>query len=330
MVILRGEDMKIGILGAGAYGIALASVINKNHGSVQVWTPLQEEYELLNKERMVPKLNNYHLSDTIHITNDMEEVCKDKELIVIAVPAKYLGSVIEQMKPYIKDQHLCIATKGMENNTCRFCHNMITDEISTTRVAAISGPTFAIDMVNEVTIGLALGTENDETAQVVKQAFCNHFLKLRRTKDITGVEFCGAIKNVIALAAGMIDGMQLPESTKAMFITESLHDVSELLEIFGGDKKTILSFAGFGDLLLTCTSPKSRNFSFGHLIGSETNPDTIQQYRENTTIEGLYTLDSIHQFGKEKQIDMPIIELIYNIIYHDHKPQELLTFLVEK
>ena len=322
--------MKIGILGAGAYGIALASVINKNHGEVEVWTPIQSEYNELISTRKVRKLQDYILPDTIKITNCLEDTCKGKDLIVIAVPAKYLSNVVKQMKSYIIDQHLCIATKGMENNTCRFGHEIVFNEIKTDKIAAISGPTFAIDMINNVTVGLALGTKNIETSKIVKKAFCNDFLKLRTTKDITGVEFCGSIKNVIALAAGMIDGMKLPESTKAMFITESLHDVSELLEIFGGKKKTIMSFAGFGDLLLTCTSPKSRNFVFGKLIGGKVGNKKIIEYKNNTTIEGLYTLDSVYNFSRSKNISMPIIEIIYDIIYNEKKPESLLEFLIKK
>ena len=224
--------MKVGILGAGAYGMALASVINKNHGEVEVWTPLDSEYNDLITTKKVRKLQDYTLPDTIKITNNLKEVCENKDLIVVAVPAKFLSDVTKQIKKYIDKQHICIATKGMENNTCRFGHEIIYNEIKTDKISAISGPTFAIDMINGVTVGLALGTKNNETSNIVKKAFCNDFLKLRTTKDITGVEFCGSIKNVIALAAGMIDGMKLPESTKAMFITESLHDVSELLEIF--------------------------------------------------------------------------------------------------
>ncbi len=322
--------MKIGILGAGAYGIALASVINKNHGEVEVWTPIANEYNELIQTRIVKKLNNYELPNSIKISNNLKQVCQNKELIVIAVPAKFLSEVAKQIKPYIQNQHICIATKGMENNTCRFGHEIIRHEINTDKIGAISGPTFAIDMINNVTVGLALGTKNNETSNIIKKAFCNDFLKLRTTKDITGVEFCGSIKNVIALAAGMIDGMKLPESTKAMFITESLHDVSELLEIFGGNKKTIMSFAGFGDLLLTCTSPKSRNFVFGRLIGEKASLEEIKNYRENTTIEGLYTLDSVYNFSINKNISMPIIDIIYNIIYNDQKPESLLNFLIKK
>lgn len=322
--------MKVGILGAGAYGIALASVINKNHGEVEVWTPLDSEYNDLITTKKVRKLQDYTLPDTIKITNNLKEVCENKDLIVVAVTAKFLSDVTKQIKKYIDKQHICIATKGMENNTCRFGHEIIYNEIKTDKISAISGPTFAIDMINGVTVGLALGTKNNETSNIVKKAFCNDFLKLRTTKDITGVEFCGSIKNVIALAAGMIDGMKLPESTKAMFITESLHDVSELLEIFGGKKKTIMSFAGFGDLLLTCTSPKSRNFVFGKLIGEKAEKQKINDYKNNTTIEGLYTLDSVYNFSKSKNISMPIIKIIYDIIYNDKDPETLLEFLIKK
>ena len=151
--------MKIGILGAGAYGIALASVINKNHGEVEVWTPIANEYNELIQTRIVKKLNNYELPNSIKISNNLKQVCQNKELIVIAVPAKFLSEVAKQIKPYIQNQHICIATKGMENNTCRFGHEIIRHEINTDKIGAISGPTFAIDMINNVTVGLALGTK---------------------------------------------------------------------------------------------------------------------------------------------------------------------------
>ena len=128
----------------------------------------------------------------------------------------------------------------------------------------------------------------------------------------------------------MLDGMQLPESTKAMFITESLHDIKELIYKLGGDKKTILSFAGFGDLLLTCTSPKSRNFSFGQLIGKKIPKDEIEDYKCSTTIEGLYTLKSIYQLTKDKNVDMPIIDLIFDIVENGKDPETLKQFLIEK
>lgn len=322
--------MKIGILGAGAYGMALASVLYKNGHDVEIWTPVEKEFISLTQNKTVEKLPEYTIPVDMKFSLDCGKVCSDKDLIVIAVPTEFLDSTAKQIAPYIKDQHICIASKGIENNTCRFCDEIILSYINTDKIAVISGPTFAVDMINEVTIGLTLATTNEETKNTVKQAFLNHFFKIRSTTDVKGVEFCGAIKNVLAIAAGMIDGMNLPESTKAMFVTEALHDVKDLLETFEGEKNTILSFAGFGDLLLTCTSPKSRNFSFGKIIGENRPKEEIEEYKSKTTIEGLYTLDSIYLYSKKFKIDMPIIDLIYNIIYKDSTPEDLLTFLVKK
>lgn len=128
----------------------------------------------------------------------------------------------------------------------------------------------------------------------------------------------------------MLDGMDLPISTQAMMITEALNDIKELIDALGGNKDTILTFAGFGDLLLTCTSTKSRNFSFGRLLGKGASEEEINRYMETTTIEGLYTLKSIYQLLENKKVNMPIINLIYDIIYHDKTPNDLLTFLIEK
>lgn len=310
--------------------MALASVLYNNHKNVQIWTPLQKEYDHLTKFKTIEQLPDYVIPNDVTFSMNIKEVCEEKDLIVIAVPTEFLDSVAKQMAPFIVDQHICIATKGIENHTCRFCDDIITSYVNTEHIAVISGPTFAVDMVNEVTMGLTLATKNLTTKLMIKKAFQNHFLKIRTTMDVKGVEFCGAIKNVIAIAAGMIDGMKLPESTKAMFVTEALHDVKDLIEEFGGEKNTILSFAGFGDLLLTCTSPKSRNFSFGKMIGEKCSTEEINHYKENTTIEGLYTLDSIYLYSKEKNILMPFIDLIYDIIYKNENPETLLAFLVQK
>ena len=151
--------------------------------------------------------------------------------------------------------------------------------IDSDNVAVISGPSFAVDIASLCPIGLSLATSNEETDSLIKKTLQNDYLKLRSTHDIVGVELCGSIKNVIAIAAGILDGMGFPESTQAMFITESLHDIKSLINALGGDGNTILSFAGFGDLLLTCTSVKSRNYSFGKMIGNCTDKKEIDEYK---------------------------------------------------
>ncbi len=323
--------MKVAILGPGAYGIALASVLENNKNEVTMWSKFSTEIEELDKTRTSPKLPDYIIPVDISFTSDMKEAVSGKELIVIAVPAAFVDDVAKELNPLLQEnQHLCIASKGIENDTCLFVDDVIRKYINTKNLAVISGPSFAVDIVKKIPIGLSLGTNNEVTASIVMKAFKNDYFKLRITDDIKGIEICGSIKNVIAIAAGMLEGMQLPESTKAMFITESLHDIKELIFKLGGDKKTILSFAGFGDLLLTCTSPKSRNFSFGYLIGKKIPKDEIEDYKCATTIEGLYTLKSIYQLTKDQHVDMPIIDLIYNIVENGKNPEELKRFLIEK
>ncbi len=323
--------MKIGVLGSGAFGIALSLILKENEHEVDVWTKFQEEANYLDQQRTSPNLKNIIIDKDIHISTDFEKTVKDKDLIVIAVPAGFVDDVSKLLKNYItKEQHICIASKGIEQDTCLFVFDVLKKYVDTDYVGVISGPTFAIDVANKVPVGLSLASKQEATIQQIKKAFQNEHVKLRETDDILGIEICGSIKNVIAIAAGMLDGMGLPISTQAMLITEALNDIKELIDSLGGRKSTILSFAGFGDLLLTCTSTKSRNFSFGRLIGAKRSKQEIENYKETTTIEGLYTLESIYQLIKDKNVHMPIIDLINDIIYHEQPVENLLTFLIEK
>lgn len=324
--------MKVTILGTGAYGLALSLMFNKNVNDIVLWTKFEEEKHDIEKNRGNKKvLPNVRIPDNIKITTDFDLAIKDADLIVIAVPAAF----VEDMGQLLKDkltpnQHICIASKGIERDTCSFVHDILLRNVETKNLAVISGPSFAIDIANSNPVGLSVATTNKKTEKLLKETLQNDSLKLRTTDDIIGVEICGSIKNVIAIAAGMLSGMDYPESTQAMFITESLHDIKSLIDALGGNKNTILSFAGVGDLLLTATSTKSRNFKLGYLIGSNVSHEELEEYMNNTTIEGLYTLKSIYKLLGDKKVDMPVIDLIYNIIYNNADPKELVTFLIEK
>ena len=160
------------------------------------------------------------------------------------------------------------------------------------------------------------------------KAFSNNHFKLYPTTDIIGIEVCGSVKNIIAIASGMIDGLGYPISTQALLITQSLHDIKALIHALGGSKKTILSFAGFGDILLTCTSEKSRNYCFGKLIGKGASKEEIEEYKNKITVEGLYTLKSIHKLIRKKKIKIPTIDIIYDIVFKDKKIDKLIEYLM--
>ncbi len=323
--------MKVCILGTGAFGISLALIMNENGHQVEMWTKFEEEANYLNQTRVSPNLKNIIIDPEIVISTNISKCVKDAELIIIAVPAGFVDDVSKiLMNKVDTNQHICIASKGIEQTTCLFVYDVLKKHINSDKIGVISGPTFAIDVAKKVPIGLSLASKNQETINTIKNAFQNKHVKIRETRDILGIEICGSIKNVIAIAAGILEGMGLPVSTQALLITESLNDIKELIYALGGEKDTILTFAGFGDLLLTCTSTKSRNFTFGKLIGANKSKKEINSYIETTTIEGLYTLKSIYQLIKNKKVHMPIIDLINDIVYKNKPVESLLSFLVEK
>lgn len=323
--------MKIGLFGCGAYGMSLSDVLIENNCDITMWTKFEKEKQQLEKIRQNEKLiPNFKISKKIKITTSIEECIKDKDLLIIAIPTAFFTSVVQEMKPFIKEAHILVATKGIEQETCLFMNQILEKHIDTKNIAVISGPSFAVDLVSKKPIGLSLASKNKKTIKIIQKCLQNRYLKLKVTDDIIGVEICGSIKNVIALASGILDGLEANDSTKAMFLTEAIHDLKELLYLLNADKKTALSFAGIGDLFLTCSSSKSRNFSFGKKIGQKEKQEELDNYLKSTTVEGFDTLKSIHKLLNYKKIKIPLIELIYKIVINHHDPEELLAFLVEK
>ena len=321
--------MKVSILGSGAYGIALSSILNRNKINTYMWTYSSDECKTLDKKRVSEKLDGYKIPSEIKITCNMKECVNGSDLIVISVPAFAFESVVIELSKCIKKQPVLIATKGIQQDTCLFLSDVFYKYLHNS-IAVISGPTFASDIVKNVPIGFSMATKSKKTEKLIRKCFENDTTKFRRTRDIIGIEICGSIKNVMAIASGMLEGMGITDSTRALFLTESMNDIKELIEALGGRKKSILSFAGFGDILMTCTSHTSRNFSFGYLIGKGASKKEIDNYLKNTTVEGMYTLKSIHKLIGKKKVKMPIINLINDIVNCKKEKEEILKFLIEK
>lgn len=324
--------MNIGLIGTGAYGQAMAMMLHKNKNKVIMWTENKEKYKYYSKNKEIKSLiDNTKIPKEIKLTNDLKEVCLDKDIIFIMTTAHYVGKICDEINPYInKKTIICIASKGIENISCKFLNDIAYEKLKTKHIAIISGPSFAVDMANNYPVGLSIASLSKKSIKLIKQALVSDTVKLRETTDLIGVQICGSIKNVIALAAGMLEGMNYPESTQSFLITESLNDIKELIKALGGNPKTCLSFAGLGDLLLTCTSTKSRNFKFGKLVGSGASKEIQNKFLEENTVEGYYTLHSVYKLVKKKKIKMPIIDVIYKIIVNNNNPHELVTLLINK
>ena len=324
--------MNIAIIGTGVYGIAMAYALSQNKkNKIIMWSESEESLKKLESSRKkFEPLGGIKIPSEIKFSTSYEEVLKNADLVFVMCAAKFVGSVCKDMMPYIdKKMHFIIGSKGIEQESCRFVHEVFLNFINTRKLAVISGPSFAIDIANLEPIGLSIGIRSKDTLNVALKAFKSTNIKLRDTSDLVGVELCGSIKNVIAVAAGILDGLGYSESTRSFLITESLHDIKGLIKGLGGNKKTILSFAGVGDLLLTATSTKSRNYSYGVILGQGKFKEA-NEYLENTTVEGYYTLKSIYTLLRRKKIKMPVIDLIYSIVMKDSDPKKLAQFLMQK
>ncbi len=322
---------KIAMIGTGAYGLGVSISLLKKNESVSMWVENEDKAKFLNNNKKHANiLPNIEIPANITFSNDLDEVIKGTNIVFIAVAAKYIDNIAKKLsKLNIKNKHFCILSKGIEQNTCEFVTDVFKKYIKTKNLSVISGPSFAIDMAHNEPVGLSIASKNIKTIKEIKKVLSSDTVKLRTSNDIIGVELCGSIKNVIAIASGILEGLGYNESTRSFLITESLHDIKSLIYGLGGKKKTILSFAGVGDLLLTATSTKSRNYTYGILIGKK-NYIMADDYLNNNTVEGYYTIKSIYTLIKRKKIDIPIIKLIYEIIINKKEPDTLSEFLIKK
>lgn len=325
--------MKIALIGTGVYGLAIAMAISKNEKNITMWTESQERYEKYIKDGKIIKdiIPELEVPKNIKLTTSYEEAVKNADIVFITSTAAFVGSICKNINAYItKKTVVCIASKGIENTSCAFLSDIAYENLKTKHIAIISGPSFAIDMANNNPVGLSLASHSKKAIKLIENTLENESLKLRPTTDLIGVQICGSIKNIIAVAAGMLSGMNYPESTQSFLITEALNDIKNLIAALGGNPKTITSFAGVGDLILTCTSTKSRNYSFGKIVGAGATKEEKEKHLKENTVEGYYTLKSIYKLIKNKKIKMPIIDLIYKIIMNDEEPQQLISFLINK
>lgn len=324
--------MKISVIGLGIYSLAISKMLaKKENNEIVIWTENKEKYEEYKKTKQIKSIFDTTIPKNIKISASLEEVLKDTNLIYIITASKYVDIITEKMKDFYNPEiPICIASKGIEESREELLSSIVKRTLKTNNIAVISGPTFAIDIINNEPVALALASKTKKAKEMVLNTLANDTLKLRPSKDMIGIQMCGSIKNVIAIASGILSGLGYSNSTQSFLINESLHDIKDIIKIFGGKPKTILSFAGVGDLMLTCTSTKSRNFSFGYIIGSTKDSKKIKEYLTNNTVEGYNTLEIIYKMLHKKGIEIKLITTIYNIVYNGENPDILAKFLITK
>ena len=311
--------MNISILGCGVYGLALATVLKTNNINVFMWNKFQNEIDEIK--------NKYQ---NIDFSTNLEEATKNSDLIIIALPVNFIESTLIEFKKTYQGQDILIASKGIDTNNNKFAIDIVKDALNINNIGVISGGSFAIDMQNKKVQGLTLATKTDSITKKVKQALENNYIKIQYTNDLIGVSICGSLKNVMAIGFGILDGASYPESSRFLFLTEAIYEITHLIKELNGNTSTIMSYAGIDDIMMTCTSSKSRNYTLGKMIGENKQLEEINTYKNTTTIEGLGTSKSIYNLAKEKNIQLPITNIIYNILYNNEDYNTLIKYLENK
>jgi glycerol-3-phosphate dehydrogenase (NAD(P)+) len=312
--------MNVTILGCGEYGLALANVfLEKSSNHVCVWNKF---------EREILKVQEKYL--TVRFTTDLSIATRDADLIVIAIPVAFLEETMKTFKDIYAGQEILIASKGIDIKNQCFAYEIVRKYLNDAPLGVISGGTFAKDMQAKKVMGITLGTRIDSIKDKVKKGFETKFLRVQYIDDMLGVSVCGSIKNVMAIGFGLLDGAKFPPSSKFLFLTEAIYEIRDLIKVLGGDVNTIMSYAGIDDIMMTCTSSESRNYTLGYMIGSNKSSEDINTYKANTTIEGLGTSEAIYKLAKAKNITLPITSVIYRILYENADINELINLLEKR
>ena len=316
--------MNIGIIGTGAYAIALASILEQKDINILMWTKIKEEYEELKNNHTNLKVLNYKLNNKVEFTNNLEELSNKSDAIIISIQTRFVKNTILELKKYYNNQPILIATKGMILDDYLLIHDFLKKELNTKSIDCISGPTFAKDVILKQPIGLTLTNNND----IFYKIFSNvNYVTIELNNDIIGIELCGILKNIIAISSGILYGMNLNTSTISKFLIDTSREIQEIIKKCNGNPNTFYTYAGIGDYLLTTTSINSRNFTFGLLIGQDKD---YLEYQEKTTIEGLENLTCLYNFLKRKNIHYPLINILYDIIYNNIDKNILIDYINKK
>lgn len=320
---------KVNVLGAGSWGTALSLLLNKNGHQVKLWSALEDEVKLLQEKREHPnKLPGVHIPEAVEITSDLEGCLKDPDVVVLAVPSPFTRSTAKQMAPFVKEGQIIVnVAKGVEEKTLMTLSEIISQEIPVADVCVLSGPSHAEEVGREIPTTCVVSAETRKTAEYLQGIFMSPVFRVYTTPDILGVELGGALKNVIALAAGTADGLGYGDNTKAALITRGIAEIARLGTKMGARIETFYGLSGIGDLIVTCASVHSRNRKAGYLMGQGR---TMKQAMDEVqmVVEGVYSAKAAKSLAKKYEVDMPIIMEVNKVLFEDKSAADAVRDLM--
>ena len=321
----------VSVIGAGGWGCALACVLHENGHEVTLWSALPEEVELLDRTREnTAKLPGIKLSGAIHMTGSLEEACSHKDLLVFAVPSVFVRGTARAAASYIKPGQVIVnVAKGIEEETLYTMTDIIHEEIPLADVAVLSGPSHAEEVGRQIPTTVVAGAKSETTARLIQDTFMNEVFRVYISSDMVGIELGGALKNIIALAAGAIDGLGLGDNTKAALITRGIAEIARLGAAAGGRMETFAGLSGIGDLIVTCTSRHSRNHNAGELLGrGYTMEEAMAEVK--MVVEGVYSAKAAKRMALKYGVSMPIVEEVNRVLFEGKSAKDAMNDLLTR
>ncbi len=308
--------MKTSVIGGGTWGTALAIVLAGNGHEVTIWSALERERKALREApNQIQNLPGAHLPESVQITDDLREACSNRDLIVFAVASSYVRETAGKCRPYIREGQIIVnVAKGIEEGTLYTLSAILKEELPGADIAVLSGPSHAEEVSRGIPTTCVAGARTKKTASFVQDAFMNEFFRIYTSPDVIGIELGGSLKNVIALAAGIADGLGFGDNTKAALMTRGIAEIGRLGVKMGGKIETFSGLSGVGDLFVTCTSRHSRNRNAGYLIGrGYTMEEAMKEV--NQVVEGVYSARAALALARKYGVAMPIVEQINLVLF---------------
>ena len=320
---------EIGIIGAGSWGTALAILLNENGYQVTLWCHSEKSAQKLRETKSLPeKLPGIQVPDKIRVTASMEEAVSGKEILVVVVPSACVRETAQEMKPYIQEGVIVVsASKGIEEDTLFTMSQVLEEVLPGIQSAVLSGPSHAEEVARSLPTACVVGAHSEDTAKELQSVFMSPCFRIYISPDMLGIELGGALKNVIALAAGIADGMGYGDNAKAALITRGIVEIGRLGMKMGGRLETFSGLTGIGDLIVTCASMHSRNRRAGILLGKGYSMGEAMR-EVNMVVEGVYSVKAAMKLAEKYDTELPIIEQVYGILFEGRDPKASVAQLM--
>ncbi|MBQ7956207.1 MAG: NAD(P)H-dependent glycerol-3-phosphate dehydrogenase [Lachnospiraceae bacterium] len=320
---------KVSVIGAGSWGTALAVLLHKNGHEVTVWSKFQEEIDMLReKHEHVDKLPGVILPENMEFTTDLQRAVEGREVLVLAVPSPFTRGTSKMLKEFVKeDQVIVNVAKGVEESTLMTLSEIIEEEVPKAQVAVLSGPSHAEEVGRGIPTAIVVGAKKRKTAEMLQNMFMNDVFRVYTSSDVLGIELGGALKNVVALAAGIADGLGYGDNSKAALITRGSMEIARLGMAMGAKFETFCGLTGIGDLIVTCASMHSRNRRAGILIGQgKTMEEAMAEVK--MVVEGVYSAKAAMGLAAKYNVQLPVIEQVNKVLFENKPASEAVKDLM--